>query len=108
MCGEEADAADVGGDVVEDGAGDGDAVVGRGAAAELVEDDEGSRRGFGQDLLRFREFDEESGLGGEDVIVGAQAGHDSIDGRQTRGATGDIATHLGHDDGDASLSTIRT
>ena len=66
---EEAEAADVRGDVVEDCFGDGDTVVRGRAAAEFVEDDERARRGFGEDLLCFGELDEEGGLGAEDIVV---------------------------------------
>ena len=69
--GEEGEAAEVGGEVVEDGVGDGEAVVGACAAAELVEDDEGAGGSFGEDFLGFGQLDEEGGLGGEDVVVRA-------------------------------------
>lgn len=81
---EEACAADVRRDVVEDGLSDGDTVVRRGAAAKLVEDDEGSRRGLGEDLLGFGELDEECTLGGEDIIVSPEAGHNAIAGCESR------------------------
>ena len=50
---EEAEAADVRGDVVQDGFGDGETVVGGSAAAELVENDERAGRRFGENLLRL-------------------------------------------------------
>lgn len=43
---EEPDAASVGGEAVKDGVSDGHAVVGRSAATELVEDNEGARGGL--------------------------------------------------------------
>jgi hypothetical protein len=100
---EEADAADVARDVMQDGLRDGDAIVGRRAAAELVEDDERARGGFGEDLFGFGELDEEGGLGGEDVVVCAEAGHDAVAGGEAGGAGGDVAADLGEDDGDAGL-----
>ena len=66
--------------VVQDGLGDSDAVVGAGATTELVENDEGAWCGFGKDLLGLGEFDEECRLGGEDVVVGAESGHDASTG----------------------------
>lgn len=103
MCGEEADAARVGGDVVQHCLGDGDAIVGAGTAAKFVEDDERAGRGFGEDLFGFGELDEEGGLRGEDVVVRAEAGHNPINGGEARGAAGDVAADLSHDDGDACL-----
>lgn len=101
--GEEADAADVRGDVMEDGLGDGDAVVGAGAAAEFVEDDEGAGSGFCEDFLGFGQLDEEGGLGGEDVVVGAEAGHDAVGRGEAGGEGGNVAADLGHDYRDAGL-----
>lgn len=103
MGGEEADAADVRGDVMKDGLGDGNAVVGGCAAPELVEDDEGSRGRFRKDLFGFGQFDEEGGLGGEDVVVGPEAGHDTVDGGQTSRERRDVAPDLSHDNRDTSL-----
>lgn len=57
-----------------------DAVIGGSAAAEFVEDDEGAGCGFCEDFLGFGEFDEEGRLGGEDVVVCAEARHDAVDG----------------------------
>ena len=101
--GEEADAADVRGDMVQHRLGDRDAVVAARAAAELVEDDEGARAGFGEDLFGFGELNEEGGLCGEDVVVGAEAGHDSVDRGEAGGGAGEVEADLGHDGGDAGL-----
>ena len=103
---EEADAADMARDMMQHGLGDGDAVVGRGAAAELVEDDEGARGGFGEDFFGFGQLDEEGGLGGEDVVVGAEAGHDAVGWGEAGGAGGEVAAELGEDDGDAGLGDV--
>ena len=101
--GEVADAADVRGDVVQHGLGDGHAVVGAGPAAELVEDDEGAGGGFGENLLGFGKFDEEGGLRGEDVVIGAQARHDAIDRGETSSPGRDVTANLRHDDSNTSL-----
>lgn len=106
MCCEETGAADVCCDVVEDGLCDCYTVVGTSAASELVEDDEGSRRGFGKDLLSFGELDEEGALGGEDVVVGSETRHDAINWSQCGGDAGDIASDLSHDDSDTGLTSI--
>lgn len=97
---EEADAADVSGDVVEDGLGDSYAIVAACAAAELVKDDEGSGSSFRKNFLRFCKLDKEGGLCGKDVIVGAEAGHYSVHWRQAGMAGRDKAAYLGHNDCD--------
>ena len=99
--GEEAEAADVRRDVVQDRLRDRYAVVTRSAAAQLVEDDEAARRGFGQDLLRLRQLDHERRLAGEDVVLGAEARHDAVDGREAGAGAGHVAADLREDDGDA-------
>ena len=68
----EANATDMGGDVVEHSLGDGETVVGAGAAAEFVEDDERARRGFTENLFGFRQFDKESRLGCKNVVIGPE------------------------------------
>ena len=101
--GEEADTADMRGDMMEDRLRDGHTIVGACTAAEFVEDDKGAGGSFGKDLFSFGELDEEGGLGGEDVVVGAEAGHDTVAGGEAGGDGGDVAANLGHDDGDAGL-----
>ena len=54
--------------------------------------------------MGFGQFDEEGGLGCEDIVVGAEARHDAVDGGEAGGAGGDVAADLGHDDGDAGLA----
>ena len=66
---EEAEAADVRRNVMQDCFGDGNAVVGGGAAPEFVEDDERAGRCFGEDLFRFGQLDKEGRLSAEDVVV---------------------------------------
>lgn len=100
---EETDTADMRRDMVQNGLRDRDTIVGRGAAAEFVEDDEGAGSSFGKDLLGFGELDEEGGLRGEDVVVCAEAGHDAVDGGEAGGEGRDVAADLGHDDCDAGL-----
>lgn len=55
--------------VVKHGLSNGDAIVRGGAATELVEDDEGTGRCFGENLLRFGKLDEEGRLRGEDIVI---------------------------------------
>ena len=76
---EEADAAYTSSNVVKHGLGDSNTIVRRCATAKLVEDDEGAGSGFREDLLCLGELDEEGGLGCEDIVVCAEAGHDAVD-----------------------------
>ena len=103
MGGKVPDTPDMCSDVMKDSLRDGNTVVGGGATAEFVEDDEGAGGSRGEDLFRFGEFDEEGGLGGEDIVVCAKTRHDAVDGGKTSGKSRDIAADLGHDDGDARL-----
>lgn len=77
---EEARAADMCSDMVEHGLGDCHTVIGRGAAAELVENDEGAGCCFSENLFGFGEFYKEGGLCGEDVVVCAEARHNAVAG----------------------------
>ncbi|KAG4219322.1 hypothetical protein PC116_g32198 [Phytophthora cactorum] len=70
---EEGEAAGVLDDVLEDGVGDGGAVVGARAAAELVEDDQGAGGGGAEDARGLGDLDHEGGFAGEEVIAGAHA-----------------------------------
>jgi len=89
--GEKSDAADVGGEVVQHGVGDGQAVVGGRAAPELVEDDERAGGCVGEDFFGLGELEEEGALGGEDVVGGAETRHDAVGGGEGGGGGGDVA-----------------
>jgi len=75
---EEAGAANVRCDVVEDGLCNGDAIVGTCSAPKFVEDDEGARGSFGKYLFGLGELDEEGTLSCEDVVVGSETGHYAV------------------------------
>lgn len=98
MRSKEAHAANPARNIVQDSLGDSHAVVRGRPAAELVEDDEAAGRRFGQDFLGLRELDEEGGLGGEDVVVCAEARHYAVDGGQGGRGAGEVAADLGEDD----------
>lgn len=69
--GEKSNTTDVGSDVVEYGLRDRYSIIAAGAPTQFIEDDEGAGSGFGENLFGFRELDEEGGLSGEDVVIGA-------------------------------------
>lgn len=95
---EEGEAAGVADDVVEDGVGDGGAVVSAGAAAELVEQDEGARGGGAQDGGRLADLDHEGGLAGEEIVAGAHAGVDGVREGQAQRVGGHEGADLGQED----------
>ena len=45
-------------------------------------------------------------MGGEDIVVGAEAGHDAVDWSEAGMARGDVAADLGEDDRDAGLRRV--
>ncbi len=65
--------------VFGDGLGDGHAVEGARATADLVEHDQAPRRGRTQDGRRFDHLDHEGAAAGGYVVVGADAREDAID-----------------------------
>ena len=55
------------------------AVVGAGAAADLVEDDQAARRRVVQDVRRLHHLDHERALARGQVVLRADAGEDAVD-----------------------------
>ena len=66
-------------DVLDDRPGDGQTVVGAGAAADFVEDDKAAGSGVIEDVGRLEHLDHEGALAAGDVVLGADAGEDAID-----------------------------
>lgn len=106
MRGKEARAANMRSHVMEHRLRNSNAVVGGCSAAQFIEDDEGAGCRFGEDLFGFRELDEEGRLSGKDVVVGAEARHDAVDGCESGRYAGDITADLGHDHCDAGLRVV--
>ena len=65
-------------DVLDHGPGDGKAVVGAGAAAQLVEDDQAAAAGVMQDVGRLHHLDHEGALVGVDLVLRADAGENAV------------------------------
>ena len=87
--GEESAATDRVVDVLDDAPGERQAVVGAGAAADFVEDDEAAWRGGVEDAGRLGHFDHERALAAGEFVAGADAGEDAIgDADRRRGARG--------------------
>ena len=104
--GEEGAAADVLVEVFDDGPGEREAVVGAGAAADLVEDDEAARGGGVEDAGGLGHLDHERALAAGELVAGADAGEDAI-GDADGGAAGrDEAAHLGHERQQRDLADV--
>ena len=65
--------------------GDGEAVEGRGAAADLVEDDERARAGLVQDRGGLDHLHHEGGAAAREIVGGADAGEERVDHADMRG-----------------------
>ena len=77
--GEEGAGADLGVDVLDDGPGQGQAVEGRGAAADLVQDDEGAFGGVVEDVRDLDHLDHEGRGAAADVVARADPGENAVD-----------------------------
>ncbi len=80
MGGEERLGAAVLVDEFDHGPGDGEAVVGGGAASDLVEQDERARGCGVEDGGGFRHLHHEGGTAARKIVRGSDAGEDAIDG----------------------------
>ena len=81
-------------DVLDDGPGDGDAVVGAGAAAELVEEHKAAGAEVVEDVAGLGHLDHEGGLADGDVVGGTDAGEDLVDEAYAGAVGGHEAAHL--------------
>ena len=104
--GEEGLGAGAGVDVLDDGPGQRQPVVGGGAAADFVEHDEAARRGGVQDNGRLGHLDHEGGAAAGQIVGGADAGEDAVDERQDGGIGGNKRTHLRQDGDQRGLPQI--
>ena len=93
-------------DVLDHRPGDGDAVVGAGAAADLVQDEQAAGGGVVQDVGGLDHLDHEGGLPGVDLVLGADAGEDAVDEADAGGGGGDEAAHLRHQDDQGDLAQV--
>ncbi len=75
-------------EVFGDGPGEAEAVEGRGAAADFVEDDQGLGGGVVQDRGGLGHLDHEGGLAGVEGVIGADSGEDAVGDSDGRGLCG--------------------
>ena len=88
------------------GPGDGQAVEGRGAAADFVEQDQAARRRGVQDARGFRHFDHERGTPARKIVRRADTREDAVENRQLGFFRGNKAAHLCHQRDERRLAKI--
>ena len=97
MRGEERPAAILRMEMLDHRPGDGEAVEGRGAAADLVEDDERARAGLVEDRGGLDHLDHEGGAAAGEIVGGADAGEERIDDADMGGFRRHEGPRLGED-----------
>ena len=86
---------------------DGETVIGRGAAANFIQQDQRARRGRIEDRRRLGHFHHESGAAARQIVAGADAGKDAVHHRQPRRTRRNKAAHLRHQHRERGLPQIR-
>ena len=104
MGGEQAAALYIVVDGFKHGPGDGEAVVGGGAAADFIEDDKAAVGGTGEDRRGFDHFDHKGGAAFRQIIGGANPAVEPIDHANMRRGSGDVAAGLGKDGDEGVLA----
>ena len=79
------------------GPGDGQTVIGGGAAPDLVQNDEAVRRGLGQDGGGLDHLHHEGGAAARQVVAGADATEQTVHHAQPHGPSGHEGAGLGQD-----------
>lgn len=92
--------------VLSNGPGEGDAVVGAGAAADFVEDDERTVGGVVEDAGGFDHFDHESRLAFAQFVAGADASEHAVGEADSCAGGRDERTHLSHDSEERGLADV--
>ena len=86
--------------------GEGEAVVGAGAAPDFVHDDQAVRVGVVQDVGGFGHFDHEGGAATGEVVARADAGVDAAQVADARAFGRDVAARAGEDEDERRLAHI--
>ena len=87
--------------------GDREAVVSRGAAADLIEDDEALRRGLREDRGGLDHLDHEGGAAARQIVRSADAAEQAIDDPEPGAGGGDKGAGLGKDGDQRGLAEER-
>ena len=93
-------------EVFNDGPGDGETVVGAGAAPDFVEDDEAFGAGVIEDVGGLVHLDHEGGVPPGEFVTGTDAREDAIDKAKAATAGGDPGAALRHQNKEGDLSDI--
>ena len=94
------------GAVLQHRPGDGHAVEGGGAPADLVQDQQAVLRGAAEKLRHLRHLHHEGGLSGGQIVAGADAGEDAIHHADVRPLRRDEAAHLRHEGDERHLAHV--
>ena len=93
-------------EVLDDGPGDTEAVVGAGAPADFIKDDEGTGGGVVEDVGRLVHLDHEGGVAAGEFVTGADTGEDTVDSADAAGVgryPGACVRHQGDEGGLADI-----
>ena len=93
-------------DVFDDGAGDGEAVPGGGAAADFIEDDEAAVAAAGEDARRLDHLDHEGALARVNLVLGADAREDAVHQTDAGLVGGHEAADLCHQRDERNLADV--
>src|SRR6266571_9467690 len=93
-------------EILDNGTGNGQAVIGTGTTANFVKDDEAARCGMVQDVGGLDHLDHKGALASGEVVLGTDTGEDAIDKANGGNLSGDIASDLGHQDDERNLAQI--
>src|SRR5207302_7124800 len=92
--------------VFDNGASDGQTIVGTGAAPDLVEDYQAACCGVVQDVGRLDHLNHEGTLARCQVVLGTDAREDAIDDANRRSLGGNIAPDLRHQGDERDLAQV--
>ena len=96
----------VGVEVLDNGPCDGEAVVGAGAAANFVENDEAAGGRIVEDVGGLVHLDHEGGVAACEFVAGADAGEDAINEAEATVARGHPRAGLGHENNEGYLTNV--
>ena len=103
---EEGFGADAAVDVFDHGPGEGEAIVGGGAAPDLIEHNQAARGGGVEDHGGFSHLDHEGGPAAGEIVGGPDASKYAIDDGDESRFCGHERTHLRQDDEQGGLAKI--
>ena len=106
MSGEQSLGAGARVDIFDRGPGDGKTVVGGGAAADFIEQDQGARRCGVKNRGGFGHLDHKGRTAPGEIVAGSDSGKNAIYDAQPRGTRGDEGSHLGEDYGQRRLAQV--